>query len=368
MIGPNAVPKGRSLLIVGPLPPPIGGSPLTLQAFVDELSKDPSVRLAIINTSPARDPREKMTGFNLEKVRRMALILAEYVRRIRGTGAVLVFANNLFAVTMVPVLLLVARSVHARFFIKPVGGNLDQYLADHGKLIQAYLLRVLRSTDGVLAQTRLLQAGLTRLGCPNAHYVPGCRSLPEIVRPTNGRGPGLNLVFLSHIHGDKGPLVLLEALQIVAQTCPTPVRCDFYGPIHAAIREEFLHRLEATPNTRYCGVVTVGDAPRVIAGYDALALPTFFACEGHPGVIIEAMHAGVPVISTQHRAIAELVTDGENGLLVPVRDREALAQAIGRLALDPPLRDRMARANQRRAREFSGEVIVAHMLEIVFPE
>ncbi len=360
-------PKQRSLLIVGPLPPPIGGSPLTLQAFADEMHKDPSVRLAIINTSPATDPREKMTGFNLEKVRRMAVIFAEYVRRVHGTGAVLVFANNLFALTIVPVLLLVARGFHARFYVKPVGGDLDLFLAKHGRLIQSYGLRILRSADGVLAQTQLLQAGLTRLGCSNVHYVPGCRPLPEIQRSPNGRSPELHLVFLSHIHRDKGPLVLLDALQLVAQTCPIPVSCDFYGPLHTAIREEFLRKLEVSPNSRYCGTVKVGDASQVIAGYDALVLPTFFACEGHPGVVIEAMHAGVPVISTQHSALAELVTDGENGLLVPARDPEALAQAVGRLALDPQLRDRMAKANQQRGREFSADVVVAHLLEIMFP-
>jgi glycosyltransferase involved in cell wall biosynthesis len=163
-------------------------------------------------------------------------------------------------------------------------------------------------------------------------------------------------------------LFLLEALQLLAQRCDLRVNCDFYGPIHDEIRKEFLCQLDVTPNARYCGMAQAGSGPSVIAGYDALVLPTFFACEGHPGVIIEAMHAGVPVISTQHRAIPELVVDGENGILVPVRDSHALAEAIKQIALDRPLRERMGQANYRKGQEFHTEVVVAQMMKIIFPE
>jgi glycosyltransferase involved in cell wall biosynthesis len=358
----------KTLLIVGPLPPPIGGSPLTVQEIINELTKHTSIRVALINTSPSRDPREKMTGFNLEKVRRMLFIILKYLQGIHSSDATLIFANNLFTFILVPVLLPLARLFHKAFYIKPVGGDLDLSLAAQRKPFRDFLLSVLRATDGILVQTRLLQEALTKSGCTNTHYLPGCRSLPQITRLQNGNPSELQLIFLSHITRDKGSLILLEALQILAQEGYTRVSCDFYGPVHDEIREEFFRQLEATPNAHFCGMAETGTGSHVIAAYDALVLPTYFCCEGHPGVIIEAMHAGVPVISTQHRAIPELVTHGENGILVPVQDSYALAKAIRQIALDRPLRERMGHANYRRGQEFRTEVVVAQMMKIIFPE
>lgn len=358
----------RTLLIVGPIPPPIGGSPLTVQEMIEELARNNSIRALLINTSPSRDPRKKMTGFNLEKVRRLILILFNYIRESRNCDAVLVFANNLFTFSLVPGLLMWARHHHKPFFIKPVGGDLDLYLVAKRRLFRKYLLRVLRAADGVLAQTQLLQATLGNLGCTNTHYLPGCRSLPSIKVSQKRNGDEVRLVFLGHIMRDKGPLILLEALRLLAKKSNVRVICDFYGPIHDEIHDEFSRQLKTAPSARYCGVAHTGSGTKVISGYDVLVLPTYFICEGHPGVIIEAMHAGIPVISTQHRAIPELVTNGENGILVPIRDSQALAGAIEEIALDSTMRNRMGWANYQRGQEFRTDVVITKMLKIIYPE
>lgn len=63
--------------------------------------------------------------------------------------------------------------------------------------------------------------------------------------------------------------------------------------------------------------------------YDALVLPSIY--EGFGLVILEAMAAGLPVITTEHTIGPEIITEGENGYIVPIRDVEALQTAIGRL-------------------------------------
>src|SRR5512141_944260 len=87
----------KTLLFVGPKPPPIGGSPLTVQAMLEELALYPSVQVILINTSPTLDVRKKMTGFNSEKVRRSLSILPRYIYEVPRCDVVLVFANDLFA-------------------------------------------------------------------------------------------------------------------------------------------------------------------------------------------------------------------------------------------------------------------------------
>jgi glycosyltransferase involved in cell wall biosynthesis len=176
------------------------------------------------------------------------------------------------------------------------------------------------------------------------------------------------IIFLAHVTRLKGPLVLLDAMRIVAQICREEVSCDFFGPIVDEVHDEFVQGLKITPNAHYLGVAEPGTGPQLIANYDALILPTYYDTEGHPGVLIEAMYAGVPVISTQIRTLPELVTDGVNGFLVPTQDSRALAEAIKQLAEHPALAKQMGEANRRRGDEFRADVVVAQMLKLVFPD
>lgn len=357
----------KTLLFVGPKPPPIGGSPLTVKAMLEELAFYPSVRVKLIDTSPALDVRKKMTGFNFEKVRRSLSILPKFIYEIPHCDAVLVFANDLFAITLAPLLLLVARLFHKPFYLKPVGAGLDLFIDAQKKFFRWYLLSVLHATDGILTQTRLLKNDLQKYGIANTYYLPGCRPTSRMdPTPREGRGD-FRIIFLGHITRLKGPLVLLEALRHLEQIYNQPIACDFYGPLHEEVQAEFLQGLESVPSARYCGVARPGSGPQLISQYDALVLPTYYATEGHPGVLIEAMHAGVPVISTQVRTFPELITHGSNGFLVPQKDSQALAEAIRLLAMQPDLTKRMGQANYLKGLEFRAETVVARMLEIVFP-
>ena len=57
----------KRLLFVGPKPPPIGGSPLTVQAMLEELTAYSSVEVTLINTSPTRDISKEMAGLTLRR-------------------------------------------------------------------------------------------------------------------------------------------------------------------------------------------------------------------------------------------------------------------------------------------------------------
>ncbi len=90
--------------------------------------------------------------------------------------------------------------------------------------------------------------------------------------------------------------------------------------------------------------------------------------EGFGNVIIEAMACGVPVISTDcPYGPNEIITDGVNGLLVPVGDVEAMADAIMTLLRNHELRARLADAGRKRAEYFSVDKMVAEY-EKVFKE
>jgi len=357
----------KSLLVVGPLPPPIGGAPATVKEILDELANDPSYKISIINSSPATDPREQVDGFNFEKAYRFIKLIFAFYRQLLNNEAVLIFANNLFAFVILPFLLIPSKLFRKLFFVKPIGGDLDVWLDLQREPLRSYFTVLLRSVDGILSQTRLLQRSLQKSGCKNVYYLPGCRTAVEASSPVQKPFDEFKIIFLAHINKEKGALILLRALQKLSTISSVKIKCDFYGPVYKIIEKDFFCLIDEISTANYCGVIEVGSGVRLIANYDTLVLPTCFEHEGHPGVLIEAMHASIPVISTLHRAIPELVTDGENGLLVPINDADALAEAIKRLAEDRELCSKLGKANHDRGEEFRTQVVVAKLKGIIFP-
>jgi len=359
--------KMRTLLVVGPLPPPIGGAPATVKEILDELTKDPSYKVSIINSSPATDPRDQVDGFNFEKALRFIKLIFSFYRQLLNHEAVLIFANNLFAFVILPFLLIPSNLSGKSFFVKPIGGDLDVWLTSQRWPLRSYFAFLLRSVNGILSQTRLLQQSLQKYGCKNVYYLPGCRSAAEEVSSIQKSSNEFKIIFLAHINQEKGALLLLQALQKLPTISSVKIKCDFYGPVYKVVEKDFFGLINETSTAHYCGVIEVGSGVRLISNYDVLVLPTSFEREGHPGVLIEAMHASVPIISTRYRAIPELVTDGENGMLVPIKDVDALAEAIKRLAEDPQLCLRLGKANHERGEEFKTHVVVAKLKKIIFP-
>lgn len=85
-------------------------------------------------------------------------------------------------------------------------------------------------------------------------------------------------------------------------------------------------------------------------------------------VIIEGMAAGKPVVATNGGGVPEIVEDGKTGLLVPMRDPSAMAEAICRLLSDPSLARKMGqRGWERVANHFTAEQ-TARKVESVYAE
>jgi glycosyltransferase involved in cell wall biosynthesis len=89
--------------------------------------------------------------------------------------------------------------------------------------------------------------------------------------------------------------------------------------------------------------------------------------DGIPNVLLEAMAVGLPVIASGSSSIRELVRDGDNGILVPERNGDALATALERLLGDGPMRDRLARSARATVAEHFDAVVnvraLAHLLQ-----
>jgi glycosyltransferase involved in cell wall biosynthesis len=125
-----------------------------------------------------------------------------------------------------------------------------------------------------------------------------------------------------------------------------------------AVSEELLARAEAT-GVRFLGMRK--DVERIYQGLDIFVLPSHR--EGFPRAAMEAAASGLPVIATDIRGCRQVVEDGMNGLLFPVKDVDALTAAIDRVGSDDELRSQMSRASVDRARaHFDERQIVTRVM------
>ncbi len=107
----------------------------------------------------------------------------------------------------------------------------------------------------------------------------------------------------------------------------------------------------------------VDDMPALFASVDVVVLPSYR--EGLPKGLIEAGACAVPLVTTDVPGCREVVTNGVDGLLVPVRDKAALAGAIARLQDDPELAARLGQAARQKAlAEFDEKIVIERTMAV----
>ncbi len=201
----------------------------------------------------------------------------------------------------------------------------------------------LRCAARLVAPSVALRDVFVGLGYPEERLslVPYGVDPSPVARAPRTDGAPLRVGFLGSLNPPKGARVLVEA----AAGLEAPVRVDLFGddrmfPTYAAeLREAAGH----DRRVRLRGRLAPDDVPAALAALDVLVVPSLWR-ENTPFVVLEARAAGVVVVGSDGAGIAELVRDGEDGLLFPPGDVAALRSHLRSLAGDAELLARLSRA------------------------
>ena len=112
--------------------------------------------------------------------------------------------------------------------------------------------------------------------------------------------------------------------------------------------ETMVETLGLRDEVRFTGFIS--DVPEFLAGIDIFTMPSLY--EGLGVAVLEAMAAGKPVVATNVGGLPESIIDSITGFLVPPRDSQALADAMGKLAGEKSLAREMGRRGAARAQEY----------------
>lgn len=153
---------------------------------------------------------------------------------------------------------------------------------------------------------------------------------------------------LKHYFFGGSEATLKEMLNKIEQKFPEAVIAGYYSPPY---KEKF----SEAENKKFIEQMNNSNA-------DIFCFPTYYPIENQPLVLLEAMLHSLPIISTNWRAIPDIITDGEEGFLVPINSPIDIAKKIELLSNDKDLREQMGKKGREKfLKEYTIEKHLARM-------
>lgn len=335
------------LILIGPLPPPHHGVTVSTRLLVesDELRRRFSVEH--LDTSDHRTTHN-IGRWDLRNVTIALRSAAALARRLRGAPGVVYLPLSQGTAGLVRDCLYIQMAARAGWKVAAHlrGGEFQDAFRAQRPLVRRLIRSSLRKVDSVAVLGSSLRWLFEGLVAPErTAVVPNGTPEPEL----NGSLRDANTaLFLSNLRRRKGVVEAVQAARIVVSEHPS-ARFVFIGEwenelLERAIRDE-VRGLEA--RIRFLPVVTGVAQQQALASAGFLLFPPVEP-EGHPRVVLEAMAAGLPVVTTDRGAIQETVIDGQCGFVLPDPDPQELADRMLRLLRDRTLRERMGAAARSR--------------------
>lgn len=232
-----------------------------------------------------------------------------------------------------------------------IGGVFSQWVLD-GKFDRKYLTVIRRFiVEGEKMKRELAQAGFM-----DVIVVPNFKTIPRIQYPDKYNDGKIHFYFISRIIPQKGVPAILECanrLNEIPEFCDR-FEIDIFGPIEPSYKEDFLSKIKSLDNVSYKGQLNLIDPEnyKTIARYHYMLFPTRWIGEGFPGVIIDAMIAGTPVLASDWNFNSEFIKHESNGYIYPVNDDNALLSLMTRIIQLPKDFNKMSEYCRKSATKY----------------
>lgn len=253
--------------------------------------------------------------------------------------------------------------VHFRGYDASIEEVLEKHRASYPRLFEI--------ADGLIAVSHQIEEWLLRAGAPRnkVHYNPSgvdCNRF-QVANPVSSAPIFLHV---GRFVEKKAPHLLLTAFRQVLKECPEArLKMIGEGPLLGICRD-LSHAFKIDHAVTFLGAQSHEQVQRELQECRGLVQHSLRAsngdAEGTPNSIMEAGASGLPVVSTRHAGIPDVVVEGKTGFLVDERDVHTMADHIITLARDPQLAATMGRAARSRIVDnFSMERSVNKLWQII---
>ena len=206
-----------------------------------------------------------------------------------------------------------------------IGGSLADNIENGKYQIEAY-----KNIRQIIVEGDNMRKKMHKLGLKNVITVPNFKSITYIPRKSYS-STKTKFVFLSRIIPQKGCSYIIDVVKTLSDMgYNNRFQVDFYGPIDNGYKQLFEESIKDINNINYNGFLDLRNIKNydVLSNYDVMLFPTYWAGEGFPGIAIDALIAGLPIIATDWNMNSEIIKNNQSGFLIPPHDKSALAEAM----------------------------------------
>jgi glycosyltransferase involved in cell wall biosynthesis len=343
------------LLIVGQLPPPYHGSNVMAEFFISSLIKL-GFKVAIAEKAFSKTLLE-MGSYSLRRFIRAQVIFFKIIRILITTRPKLCF----YFISIKPpsiyldmIFLLLLRILKAKTILY-IHGQGFKKISEQFPLVKFFFKNPkISALKGALVLCEKLKKDIEFcipedqiFVLPN--YIPDVN--PEVMSvycKTKTWSDKLCILHLSNLRAAKGTIEFLKMARIVIDNGKN-VRFVLAGEAtSASFRkkiEQLISDLRLRDNVEMVGAVYGSAKERLFYESDIFVFPTHN--EAHPLVNLEAMRAGLPIISSNEGCIPEMIIDGFNGYIVDPKDVEEISDRVLKLVNNDQLRIKMGKAGRK---------------------
>ena len=245
-----------------------------------------------------------------------------------------------------------------------IGGYLPDILRS-----KKYYVKMLKKYKALFVQTPNLKTELEEIGLENVHILSNLKRLKSVkadeVKINNE--PDVKVCTLCRITETKGIEYAVNAVKAANEALGAErIHLDIYGIVAPDYVDTFERlKKENSSFVTYGGVLDFDKTADTLRGYFAMLFPTYYYGEGFPGNVVDAYNAALPMIATDWNYNKEVITDGINGILIPIKDTDALRDAILKLYNDRALAYEMAQNNVKEAERYTPDKVLAKFYEFM---
>jgi glycosyltransferase involved in cell wall biosynthesis len=335
------------VIVVGPLPPPVHGVTVSTSLILANQRLRERFEIEHLDTSDHRSGANIGT-WDLANALAALGAIGRLTPRLRGPKGVvyLPLSQSTPGLLRDSLLVWTARLFGWKVAAHLRGSEFRAMFDRSPRLWRSWLRAMLRRLDSVAVMGESLRTLFTGLVAPERiRVVPNGTPEPESFG--SGADPR-HVLFLSNLKRRKGVVEAVQAALLVLEREPT-ARFTFAGSWESPeLERELRARSEAADGAiSFRTAVRGREKDRLLSSATMLLFPPVQP-EGHPRVVLEALAAGVPVVTTDRGAIAETVVDGECGFVLPEPRPEEIADRVVTLLRDRHLRARFSRSARRR--------------------
>jgi glycosyltransferase involved in cell wall biosynthesis len=356
------------VLLLGKLPPPYMGPSIATDIILKS-SLNNYFELVHLDTK-INNQISSFGKWSFSKIFRNISIYFKMISLVRKTKTAIIlipisqtttgfFKDSLF--------ILITKLFGRKVILQLRGSNFKTWVKNSSSINKRYVKYILKKTQGIIVLGNKLRYLFEEYYPDNKIFV--VPNGADYTIPKKNKSDQIKILYLSNLLASKGIEDVFKAIELLNKRVDTKFSIDVIGEWYNEYDKKHCFSIKEDNSLP----IHIHSSKGVAEKFQYLTDADIFLFpprepEGHPWSIIEAMAAGLPIISTDMGAITESVIDGVNGFIIEPKHPEQIAEKLELLIKDTELRNKMGAASRSLYLANFTETKMVERLTTVFNE